>query len=179
MTELLPLTLQRNFFHMLYCIRNWREGNLKTWTLSNRYSQVIKGWNHNSDSTYGYAFSPLSLDCGNNRMPDMPSHPYEIKLVFLIIPHHKIGRQTLYCPAVFGHFLDPPSKIIPVGQIFRRLIKSINQSINQEWQQMPTTMVKALRSRSLRLIDWLTISDLWLDWFIGFVLHDLFLRGRG
>ena len=27
------------------------------------YSQVIKGWNRNSGSTYGYGFNPLSLDC--------------------------------------------------------------------------------------------------------------------
>ena len=34
----------------------------------------------------------------------------------------------------------------------------INQSINQEWQQIPTTMVEALRSEFFQLIDWLTIS---------------------
>ena len=49
-------------------------------------------------------------------------------------------------------------EIMPVGQFFRQWI---------------------LRRRSFRLIDWLTISSLWLDWFIGFVPHDLFLRGRG
>ena len=54
----------------------------------------------------------------------------------------------LYCPAVFGH-----PEIIPVGQFFRRWIKSINQSINQERRRIATTMVEALRSRSSRLID--------------------------
>ena len=49
-------------------------------------------------------------------------------------------------------------EIIPVGQFFRRWI---------------------LRSRFLRLIDWLTESQFWLDWFIGFVPHDLFLPGAG
>ena len=33
----------------------------------------------------------------------------------------------LFCPAVFGHFLDPP-EIIPVGQFFPRWIKSVNQA---------------------------------------------------
>ena len=30
-------------------------------------------------------------------------------------------------------------------------------------------MVEALHTTSFRLIDWLTMSQLWLDWFIGFV----------
>ena len=77
--------------------------------------------------------------------------------------------SVLFCPAVFGHCLDPPPpEIIPVGQFFRRWIKSINQSSVDfhcklfDW-----------------LIDWLTISKLWLDWFIGFVPSDLFLGGGG
>ena len=55
-------------------------------------------------------------------------------------------------------------EIIPVGQFFRRWNKSINQSIDQEWRQMPTTMVEALRSRSFRLIDWLIEDKLTLTW---------------
>ena len=56
----------------------------------------------------------------------------------------------------------PHAEIIPVGQFFRQWIKSINQSIDQEWQQIPTTMVEALRSRSFRLIDWLIDDKLTL-----------------
>ena len=40
----------------------------------------------------------------------------------------------------------------------------LNQSINQEWQQIPTKMVEALRSRPLRLIDWLIDDKLTLTW---------------
>ena len=57
-------------------------------------------------------------------------------------------------------------EIIPLGQFFRRWIQSINQSINQERQQIPTTMVEALRSRAFRLVDWLTITLTWLIYWI-------------
>ena len=74
--------------------------------------------------------------------------------------------QALYCPAVFGHFLDPPGNH-PRGAIFPEICK-INQS-SVDFQCKPFGW----------LIDWLTISELWLDWFIGLVPHDLCPRGRG
>ena len=60
------------------------------------------------------------------------------------------------------------SGIIPVGQFSRKYGKSINQS-SVDPHCRPFGW----------LIDWLTISQLWVDWFIGFVPHDLFLRGGG
>ena len=39
--------------------------------------------------------------------------------------------KLLYCPAVFGHFLDPPGNH-PHGAIFPT-VDQINQSINQAW----------------------------------------------
>ena len=75
-------------------------------------------------------------------------------------------RSVLHSPAVFGHFLDPPGNH-PRGAIFPTVDK-INQS-SVDFHCKPFEW----------LIDWLTISQFWLDWFIGFVSHDLFLRGRG
>ena len=47
--------------------------------------------------------------------------------------------------------------------------QSINQSINQEWQQSPTTRVEALRSGSLRLIDWLIDEKVTLTWLVYWI----------
>ena len=71
-------------------------------------------------------------------------------------------------------------EIIPVGQFFRRWIKSINQSINQKWQQIPTTMVAALWSKSFRLIDWLIDDKVNFD-LIGLVksYHTICFYGAG
>ena len=79
---------------------------------------------------------------------------------------HFFLSRILYCPAVFGHFLAPPGNH-PRGAIFPT-VDSINQS-SLDFHCKPFD----------RLIDWLIISQLWLDWFIGLVPHDLFKRGRG
>ena len=78
----------------------------------------------------------------------------------------KYWRDCIVPRCSFTFWTHP--EIIPVGQFFRRGIKSINQS-SVDFHYKPFGW----------LIDWLTISALWLDWFIGLVPHDLFLRGRG
>ena len=55
----------------------------------------------------------------------------------------------------------------------------LNQSINQSIKNDNKWWKHFVVGPFGWLIDLLTISYLWLDWFIGCVPHDLFLRGRG
>ena len=66
----------------------------------------------------------------------------------------------------------PTRKSSPWGNVSDGGFKSINQS-------SVDFHCKHLDWLIDWLIDWLMISQFWLDWFIGFVPHDLFLRGRG
>ena len=74
----------------------------------------------------------------------------------------KIPSDYCIVPLCWVTFCIHPG-IIPVGPFSRKCAKSINQS-SVDFH---------------RLMAWLTVSQLWLDWFIGFVPPDLFLRGRG
>ena len=72
-------------------------------------------------------------------------------------PQGTITVRLLYCPLMLSHFLHL------LGNYTRRAIFpemcKINQS-NVDFHRKP-------------------LCSLWLDWFIEFVLPDLFLRGRG
>ena len=74
------------------------------------------------------------------------------------IPSHWLSRAVR---SLFG----PIRKSSPWGNFSDG---GLNQSIKRR-----------LSLQTFGLIDWLAISQLWLDWFIGFVPHDLFLRGGG
>ena len=123
------------------------------WPLS--FSLLRKHWR-----TGGYEF-PRLIDRLSGLCKNNP--PWLISAVmaaanWMLLPwwdFEKRRRKGRYClmksctvlslgvRSLFG----PTRKSSPLGQFFRRLIKSINQS-----------MAEALRSRSFQLIDWLTIS---------------------
>ena len=69
--------------------------------------------------------------------------------------------NVLYYPIMLSHFLHS------LGNYTRRAIFPEMRKINQSSVNLH------------RLIAWLTVSQFWLDWFIGIVPSDLFLRGRG
>ena len=60
----------------------------------------------------------------------------------------------------------PTRKSSPWGSLSD---SGLNQSINQEWQPIPTTMAEALRSRSFRLIDWLIDDKSTLTWLVYWI----------
>ena len=64
-------------------------------------------------------------------------------------------RQVLYCPAVFGHFLDPPGNH-PRGAIFPK--GELNQSIKRR-----------LPLQTFHLIDWLIEDKLTLTWLVDWI----------
>ena len=90
----------------------------------------------------------------------------------------KVENDTVLSRGVWSLFW-PTRKSSPWGNFFWRCIQSIiqsfnhsiNQSIDQEWQQIPATMVEALRSRSFRVIDWLIDDKLTLIWLVYWILN--------
>ena len=70
-------------------------------------------------------------------------------------------NRVLYCLVMLSHFLHS------LGNYTRGAIFPGMGKINQSSVDLH------------RLIACLTVSQFWLDWFIGFVPPDLFLRGRG
>ena len=103
------------------------------------------------------------------RIPQLWIRTVTIAAMFSPVRSHTSNvnyGSKLYHPVWLSHFLHS------LGNYTRRAIFPELCKINQ-------SRVGFHCKPFVRLIDWLTISSLWLDWFIGFVPPDLFLRGRG
>ena len=120
----------------------------------------------------------LSLFSGGPEEPLQQQHrwPYVSKKKDLSNPFRWLFFLSEFLTECFSYFFavlsrgdrplfGPTRKSSPWGNFSG---SGLNQSIKRR-----------LSLQTSRLIDWFTMSQLWLDWFIGFVPHDLFLRGAG